>query len=250
MTDHIEPRRFTHPRAWASEGSHGLSLRYRHPSPSRLQAARDALWTFPGLEGCWRRHDREPTPAARLAGTYGLDPARPLFGLAHLPGTSGVACAARAWVDDHGAHEDCPLCRELARHAGPPVGWLHLDLPFGGLGLAYPIGRYPVADGTSLAWRDEVDGWLRALAAHVHREVPFELGVVGWMAAVGLEPTSAAEVPDARDLGYLFPEAGGLAWFPPTTGAPLSEDLDDLDLELLPDPGSGPHPGARRDLAS
>ncbi|MCM2332982.1 MAG: hypothetical protein NDI82_03440 [Anaeromyxobacteraceae bacterium] len=231
MTTPSQLKRFTHPLTWTGGGSHGLSIRYRDPSPARLRAARDALWSFPGLDGCWRRSDREPSAAARLASTWGLDASQPLYGLAGLPGTLGVACQARAWADDHGASDDCPLCRELARHAGPPVGWLSLLLPFGALGLAYPLGKYPVADGTSLAWRAEVDGWLRGLAAHVHREVPFELAVLGWMDGADLLPTSAAEVPEERSLGYLFPEGTGLAWFPPTTGAPFDEDLLDLDLD-------------------
>lgn len=231
MTDPTSAKRFTHPRAWTGDGSHGLALCYRDPTPSRLRAARDALWSFPGLEGPWRRNDREPTAASRLASTWGLDHDRALYGLAGLPGTAGVACAARAWVDDHGASDDCPLCRELARDAGPPVGWLHLALPFGALGLAYPLGRYPVADGTSLAWRDDVDGWLGRLAEHVYRACPFERGMVGWVDAIGLEPRSADEVPASRHLGYLFPGTGGLAWFPPTEGAPLPEDFPDLELD-------------------
>jgi len=224
MTLPTNRKRFTDPAAWSGHGGHVLALRYRHSTPARLQAARDALWTFPGLEGCWRRNDREPTAASRTASTYGLDPAKPLYGLAHLPGTDGVACASVAWMDDHGLDDDCPLCRELARQAGAPDGWLELSLPFGGLGLAYPIGAYPCTDGSSLAWRDEVDAWLRALGEHVHRAAPFDMALVGWPdGALGPLPATAEEVWEERSLGYLFPDPRGLAWFPPTMGAPIPD---------------------------
>jgi hypothetical protein len=227
MTDPIPLKRFTHPRAWTGDGSHSLALCFSDPSPSRLRAARDALWSYPGLEGPWRRNDREPTAASRIASTWGLDHDKVLYGLAHLPGTTGVAVAGSAVVDDHLADHDCPLCREVARHAGPPVGWLQLDLPFDGLGLHFPTGRYPVADGTSLAWRDEVDGWLRGLAEHVHREVPFAYAALGWMdgAHVARRPE---ELPERRSVGQLFPEGDGLGWYPPTEGAPFDEDPFDL----------------------
>lgn len=225
MTLPTTRKRFTDPAAFGGYGSHDLAICYRQPTPARLQAARDALWTFPRLEGCWRRNDREPAPASRIACTYGLDAGKPLYGLAHLPGTDGVACQAAARVDDHGASEDCPLCRELARHAGPPTGWLTLSLPFGGLGLVYPIGAYPCDDGSSLAWRDQVDGWLHALAEHVHRAAPFDQALVGWTDGAGLLPRCAEEVSEERSIGYLFPVPGGLRWFPPTLGAPIPEDV-------------------------
>jgi hypothetical protein len=212
---------FTNPAAWGGHGSHALALRYRNPTPAQLRAARDALWSHPGLEGCWRRKDREPTPASRIACTFGLGVERPLYGIAHLPGTDGVACDVAALVDDHGVEDDCPLCRELARHAGPPDGWLTLRLPFGGLGLAYEIGAYPCEDGTSLAWRDRVDTWLRALAEHVHRAAPFDLALVGWTDGGGQLPGCVEEVSEERSIGYLFPGPCGLTWLPPTEGAPI-----------------------------
>jgi hypothetical protein len=226
MTFPTDRKNFTDPAAWGGFGCHSLGLRYRNFSRARLQAARDALWSFPGLEGCWRRNDREPSAASRIASTYGLDPGKPLYGLAHLPGSSGVACMARVRIEDHRLDDDCPLCRELALQAGPPDGWLDLGLPFGGLGLAYPIGAYPCDDGSSLAWRDEVDAWLRGLAEHVHRSVPFDMALIGWSdGAFGPLPASAEEVWEERSLGYLFPGPRGLAWFPPTMGAPVPELL-------------------------
>lgn len=214
MDTSTDLRRFTHPAAWGGGGWHGLALRYPGPSTARLQAARDALWAYPGLEGCWRRNDREPTAAARLASTFGLDAAKELFGFAHLPGTGGVACSSFAWVDHHEVDEDCPRSR-------PPVGWLNLCLPYGGLWLGYQAGR-PGPAGGGPPWRDDVDGWLRGLAEHVHREVAFDLALVGWPDG-DLIPVSADEVPflEFRASGYLVPTAGALAWHPPRQDPPI-----------------------------
>lgn len=222
MTFSSDRKRFTHPEAWSGGGGHGLSLRYGGTSTARLAAARDAVWTFPGLEGCWVRNDREPSPASRLTSTWGLKLRKELFGIAHLPGTDGVACSAVAHEPLLEQDEDCPLCESLGHQHQAPAGWLAFTLPFGGLGLAFPIGDYPCSDGSSLAWRDGVDAWLRALAEHVHRVAPFDLALVGWSdGQYGPLPLRAEDVWEKRTLGYLFPGPGGLAWFPPNMGAPI-----------------------------
>lgn len=231
MTTSTTRLRFTAPEAWSGEGNHTLSLRYPGTSTERLQAARDALWTFPGLEGCWRRNDREPSAASRITCTWGLALGKPLFGIAHLPGTEGVACGALAHAP-RPAHElHCPVCEAMGLPPEEPEGWLDLHLPLGGLALAFPIGRYPVADGTSLAWRDLVDEWLRALAAHVHRVAPFDLGILGWPCGLPHPlPRRPEEIPEDRTVGYLLPAPDGLAWFPPDREAPVPAELAENGL--------------------
>ncbi len=76
------------------------------------------------------------------------------------------------------------------------------------------------------AWRDEVDGWPRALAGHVHRAAPFDLALVGWPGGDFTPlPQTTDDLWEQRGLGYLFPGPDGLTWFPPTTGAPIPADL-------------------------
>lgn len=241
-TTSVFRKRFTDPRAWSGGGSHTLSLCYQGSSSDRVLAARDALWTCPRLEGCWPRRDREPSAASRLGSTWGLDLDKPLYGVAHVPGSGGIACSARGLPPARPFDEPCPCCEALGLHEEPPIGWLNLDLPLGGLGLAFPIGRYPVADGTSLAWRDGVDAWLRAVAEHVHRAAPFDLGIVGWECLVPCPlPRRPEEIPAVRGAGWLLPGQDGLAWFPPALGAPIDEDWD-LDFEPEPEQAAaGPH---------
>ncbi|HET9554804.1 MAG TPA: hypothetical protein VFP50_17705 [Anaeromyxobacteraceae bacterium] len=211
---------FTAPETW-SGGAHGLSIRYAGLATDRLHAARDAMWTFPALEGCWRRHDREPSAAARLACTWGLPLDKELYGIARVPGASGIACATRVVAPV--PQEPCPLC-EACGHG--PSGWVDLALPFGALGRAFPIGAYPDDGGLSLglAWREAVDGWLRALAEHIHRASPFDLALVGWPDSEVLLPARPEDVFQQRSLGYLFPGERGLTWFPPTVGATVLGD--------------------------
>ena len=222
MTLAAIPMRFADPETWNRGSSRGLSLRYGGSGTDRLRSARDALWTFPGLEGCWPRRDREPAPASRITSTWGLKLYRPLYGIARLPGTGGVACGAVA-REHESIHDDfCPLCHELGLDREGPEGWLDFQLAFGALGQALQVGDHPFADGSSLlAWRDGVDGWLRALAEHVHRAAPFDLALVGgpdWM--FGPFPHRPEEIREKRALGYLFPGPSGLTWFPPSMGAP------------------------------
>ena len=224
-------QRFTSVQAWEIPGAHSLSLRYLGAGTRRLEAARDALWSFPGLEGCWRRHDRPPAPASRIASTYGLPVNRPLYGVARLPGSEGVPCAARGLPPDEGHDEYCPCCAAMGRYTTELDGWLELALPFGALRQALPaIGRYPVDDGQDRAWRDGLDAWLREVAAHVHRAAPFDLGLIGW-SAMRLEPLPRRpeQVPAEREEGYLVPGEDGLVWFPPTcSGLVNPEDAEPL----------------------
>jgi len=223
-------QRFASARAWEVPGAHSLCLRYLGAGTRRLEAARDALWSFPGLEGCWRRNDRAPTPASRIASTYGLAVDRALYGVARIPGTPGVPCAARALPPDDGHAEHCPCCAAMGLYTTELDGWLELALPFGALRQALPIGRYPVDDGQDLAWRDDLDRWLREVAAHVHRAAPFDLGLIGWSAARMVPlPRRPEQVPAEREEGHLVPGEDGLVWFPPT----LRGLIDPEDAEPL-----------------
>jgi hypothetical protein len=234
-------QRFTDPATWRSPGGHILSLRYLGAGTRRLAAARDALWTFPGLEGCWRRHDRPPLPASRLASTHGLPVERELFGVARVTGLADIPCTSRVLVPDDGSAEYCPCCADLGLYTTELDGWVQLGLPFAALRAALPIGRYPVDDGQDLAWRDGVDAWLREVAAHVHRAVPFDLALLGWPQLRELPlPRRPERVPEARSEGHLIPGDDGLVWFPPTVRGLVDPENADLFLEEEAEaPGDG-----------
>jgi hypothetical protein len=203
MTQPEINRLFTMPDAWAG-GSHGLALVLGQCGDASLAAAREAVWLFPDLDGCWLRNNVEPASQKRVTpGGVALKTA--LHGIARIPGAGPVACSTS-------------VCRE--EDGG---GWLHIYLPFGSLETVMPLGEYPFDDGGDLAWRDALDGWLGRIAEHVFRTVPFELALVGWLdAQPDALPGEPGEVPDERWIGYLVPGPDGLAWHPPNKGAPIS----------------------------
>jgi hypothetical protein len=203
MTRHQEQRLFTAPDAWEG-GTHELTLVYRHVAEATLASGREAIWSFPDLEGCWRRRDREPARQARVSPrAVGLETT--LYGMALIPGAGRVACETFVTREDDG------------------LDLLQLILPIGSLGAVLPLGDYPFDDGGDLSWRDALDGWLCRLAEHVRQSVPFERALVGWLdGQPDALPEAPGEVPAERWIGYLVPGPDGLAWHPPNMGAPLS----------------------------
>jgi hypothetical protein len=203
MTQPARRRLFTAPEAW-SGSSHGLSIVLGQASDASLALARETLWTFPDLQGCWLRTNVEPARQERVT-ARGTRLRKELLGIARIPGAEAVPCSTAVRREEDGG------------------GWLHFHLPFGSLESVLPMGAYPFDDGGDLAWRDALDGWLCRLAEHVHRTVPFELGLVGCLDdQPDVIPERSGEAPDKRWIGYLVAGPGGLAWHPPNQGAPFS----------------------------
>jgi hypothetical protein len=202
MTNRETQRVFTAPDAWAG-GSHELTFVLRRSDDATLAAVREAIWTFSDLEGCWLRRDVEPVSQARVS-SRGPPLETALYGIARIPGAGRVACETYVYREDD----------------GPDM--VQLLLPLGSLATVFPIGDYPFDDGGDLAWRERLDGWLRGLAEHVRRAVPFELALVGWLdGQPNALPERPGQVPEERWIGYLVPGADGLEWHPPNKGAPL-----------------------------
>lgn len=195
---------FTSPDAWHG-GTYDLALMLGPPSDGRLSAALDAVWSFTDIDGCFERADLEPGEQRRgPAVEPGRDLQTVLRGTARLPAAVEVACSTIPVREEDGND------------------WLYFGLPMGSLSRAYPVGAFPWDDGSSLAWREELDGWLRALAGHVASRQQFKLGMVGFTDG-DLEPERALldGVPERRWVGYLVPNGDVLCWYPPTEGAPI-----------------------------
>ena len=197
---------FTASDAWRG-GAYELAMQLGPTDDARLRSATEALWSFPALEGCYLEIDVEPSAQRRILLSEGpVDLDECLRGRASLPSGHGVACSTVA-----------------VRPEGE-ADWLFFGLSMGSLAKAYPVGAFPIEDGTSLAWREAIDGWLKSLAAHVHERVGFQLGLVGW--TDGAQDTAASiaanGVPEDRWFGYLLPDRDRLVWHPPNQGAPMS----------------------------
>ena len=197
---------FTNADAW-SGGSYELALDIGPVDDERLERALRALWSFRDLDGCYRCRGLEPRDQPRLVlatGTFDLN--ERLHGLATLAGDRVVACSTIPVREDGGSD------------------WLYFGLPLGSLRTAVEIGAFPFADGGKLAWRSDLDSWLRGLAAHVYESVRFGLALVGWTDGDTDTATTiaASGVPGERWVGYLVPEGAGLRWYPPNQHAPLA----------------------------
>lgn len=187
--------------AWAG-GLYELNLAFTPASDERAEAANAALRAHRTLED-WPEHWHVgPDEQARRNAFGGW------IGVAQLPNGSRVPCQL-IW---------------LREEAEVGADWMFFGVPIASLGQTYPVGAFPFADGTSLAWRDEIDAWLIDLATHVFAAAPFRLGLVGWVdsGSIDVEEMRRGSVPDIRWEGYLWPENGTVHWFPPNQGAPFS----------------------------
>jgi hypothetical protein len=61
MTERI----FTRQDSWTG-GSYDLAIELGARDDERLSLTLDALWSFPGLDGCYEFFDREPHQQARV----------------------------------------------------------------------------------------------------------------------------------------------------------------------------------------
>jgi len=194
---------FTAPDAW-SGGAYELALQYGSRSLSITDAALRALWTAPNVGQCYLRKDVEPEEqhAVELADFRGM--IETLYGACVLRNSIRVAAHSQVIPYDDGPF------------------WVYFGFPMGSLGRAYPVGAYPFGDGSSLAWRDHVDDWLRALASHVFYSVPFDCALIGHEPEESIADDLVSGVPERRWEGILLRRGTSLEWFPPTERYPFT----------------------------
>jgi hypothetical protein len=181
-------------------GFYELALEYGHSSKASLAEALQALWTRPDLQGCYLHADEDPSRQPRVAPDLGvLESGEHLRGVATLPNGIQVACGTY-------------LVREQAGEA-----WIGLYLPMGALATAYNVGGFPFDQSdSSQDWRQPLEEWLAQIGQGVYLKSPFLAGLVGFevSGAVSAEELSISGVPAKRCLGYLFPSAYKLTWYP------------------------------------
>jgi hypothetical protein len=191
------PNWFANPGTWDG-GFYELALELGPRSDERLQAALDAVWSDPTLEGCYRKRDFEPFQQTRVPPTPVLGPEH-LFGIATLPNSGRIACGTVVVRDQDGPD------------------WLVFYVPLGALCRSYPVGGFPFDDRDSRDWRIPMDAWLRGIGSRVFEDIPFSLGLIGHEVS-GYACSAEARrqgIPQKRWFGYLWPSNLGLQWFPP-----------------------------------
>jgi hypothetical protein len=192
---------FTQADTW-NGGYYELALAIGPRSDERLAAAQTHLWAYPALEGCYLKRNQEPGSQPRVSPPKQIkeDESPSLLGLARLPNNIQVACGTILVREDEG------------------TDWLDFFMPMGALSRAYNVGGYPLGDVDEAPerWQNAVDHFLAEIGSFVFAIVPFRLGLIGLESGGNFSATEIIErgVPDERDIGYLWPEAGKLSSFP------------------------------------
>ena len=127
-----------------------------------------------------------------------------LLGVARLPDGSQVACGS---------------C--IIREVDDGSDWLDFYLPMGSLSrTTYPVGGFPFDTYTeqSAPWQREVEDWLAHIGLHIARHVTYALGLIGFEVSgqVYASEIAAKGIPEKRNIGYLWPAAGRMFYFPRT----------------------------------
>ena len=187
-----------------SGGYFELGMEFDRLPEARLCTVRSAMWEHASLHGCYASpvlSNREG--CAQKAAEFEIS-AR-LFGIADIPQFGDFPCVSWAVPSDDGSN------------------WLGLGVPMKALGTRVGVGAYPFDDGSDLSWRPVIQDWLRDIATTVHEFHPFTLGLIEHNATgdVSTEAIARDGIPEKRWLGYLWPEAGFMKWYPPTEGAPF-----------------------------
>lgn len=187
----------TNPDNWGG-GYYELAILLGPADDGRVEAAAQALWTAPGVDGPELLGGPPAPPPARH--TAALREGRQV-GTATLPDGRRVVCGL-LWMreDDTG------------------LDWVDFFVPLGSLSKVEPrVGAFPFggSDDCTLQWRHELDAWLVGLGERVHRVAPFERAYIGF--EVLGEDLAADDAAD-RWWGTLQSVDGRLGYLPPTQG--------------------------------
>jgi hypothetical protein len=173
--------------AWTG-GYYELAMQLGERDDVRLQAALDVLVRMAGIAGPWHvqwQPDRVRPVSWSVAGLE----AGHLCGQVQLPGGEPVICAVIAVRCDDG--DD----------------WLDLCIPLEALCRRDArIGGFPFAPdhGTSLTWRQPIDGWFARLAGEVRQEAAFRLAVIGFEVSGTVEAEELAVEPGMRSYALVL----------------------------------------------
>jgi len=202
MSDPLE-RSFQASDTWRG-GFYELEVVPRTDSPEDVCSLLSALWSFPLLDGCYLRNDRDPSNQVRCK-PCGNGPEGHLYGFAELPGKGRVVCGSYAMA--------------YAGEAGsPPAHWVSFYLPLGALSQIYDVGAYPFGPTSGVPeWRIPIDEFLRSLAGWTFQRAEFDFGVIGFEIGGEITPEKIRKhgIPDERPDGVLWNEGGELKWFGP-----------------------------------
>lgn len=197
------PSAFTDLNAWRG-GSFELYVATQ--SSAQLGSLVSAIWSYPDLQGCYRRHDIEPESQPRIEPSV-AEMSGHLYGLASLSNGKVVPCGT--FVIDYEGED-----------GSSPAHSVSFAIAMGALATAYPVGAYPFGSMSEVAsWKREVEAFFVSVATHAYGIAPFPSALVGFeVTPIRLTGSagSGVPVPAEREHGMLVATATGLLWHPAT----------------------------------
>ncbi|MFF9156114.1 hypothetical protein ACF1AB_28240 [Streptomyces sp. NPDC014846] len=183
------PASFRDPSNWGD--GYELAIEVGSTKDAQLQTLLSALWRAAGVRGCFGRREGEPDEQDEVPCTAAsLTEHTHLLGQVRLPAGQLTVCGCTA-----------------VRGGDDSSDWLDFYIPTGALdnaGIAY-------GDGRPFFRSAVIDDWLAGIAMETFQQVPFSMGLVGWMVSGGADAsTPAGEMPTKRGMGYLLPRGGVL----------------------------------------
>lgn len=192
-------RFFTAEETWFG-GFYELAVQFGVVSNDQLDAALRAIWETPSLQGCYLRRDREAPEQERVNPSLATqESSGHLLGIATLPNGKRVACGTVLVREEDG------------------TAWLDFYVPLGALASTYAVGAFPVdSNPLSQEWREPLEKWLADVGQAVFFSAPFCLGLIGFevSGSVDSRDVQDAGVPAVRFIGYLYPSAGKITYYP------------------------------------
>jgi hypothetical protein len=98
--------------------------------------------------------------------------------------------------------------------------WVSFYLPLVALSKAYKLGAYPFGPMENVSdWKIPVESFLAELGRWIFAKTPFAFALIGFEVRpdrVILEKMNEGNIPDERDDGILWNNAGVLNWYPAT----------------------------------
>ena len=177
-------------------GFYELALEYRHVSEETLRSALRAIWSTPGVQGCYASNQVEPEAQVPMPAGHFIDGGH-IYGVAELPAGHRLPCGLYVVSLDTGET------------------WIDFYLPQGAIDS---VGLSHYEPRGSQEWRRPVDEWLCQIGQTAFDAAPFLLGLVGHeiCAEVDAEVISRHGVPNEREFVYLTPNEGRLEVHLPT----------------------------------
>ena len=196
------PERVFTPREVWLNGFYLLIIDLEQRSDDHSRSALEVVQTYPLLDGWYMEREKEPHEQPRVKNAGGVL-SEHRYGVFTLPNGKKVPCGCFVFHTDYAPD------------------WLEFYLPLAALDKIYPTGAFPFGASEGYTdWEREVDQALFDVARHIHNQLSFPAGVIGFEPqADDLETIYHSAVagirPEKLRNGYIWAGENGLEWHPP-----------------------------------